>query len=453
MYKVYNLCQDNLSGILLAMGYGKKGIMFAYLLSITRFERSVLLYMIAWSMIGFIHIGINTVLANLYIIELGFDFSFVGTLNGSGLFVWALCALPAGLLSPRFGLRNSMVAGFAVIALGLTSFMCVTLLPISAWAAALLVSNAAVWVGAALIAINGSPYLMAVVSESDRSKAFTLQSALVTLAAFLGSILAGIAPGFLLEQFPFVFDQAAAYRAVLWVGVPAYLGSAVLMWIARAEPPIIKAEQNQRKETAPLGLLIFLGIMFGIQIASENSIAMFANVYFASGLKMSGSLIGTVFASARILPFILSPLLPLIINRWGSGVTMTGSYVLIALCGVFLLFVPTVLAGAVGFILFNLIVHFATTARGLFGQESVQPHWRTSVAAVTTISMAGGGSLVGFMGGRLIEAAGFRALFLSSTVLSLVAVALFASRHWLGYKITTTAEYKSVSAQDGVLSE
>jgi MFS transporter, DHA1 family, multidrug resistance protein len=427
--------------------------MFAYLLSITKFERCVWLYMIAWSMIGFIHIGINTVLVNLYIIELGFDYSFVGTLNGSGLFVWALFALPAGLLSPRFGLRNSMVAGFAVVALGFASFMCVTMLPYGAWGTALLVSNAVVWIGAALIAINGSPYLMAVVSEADRSKAFTLQSALVTLAAFLGSILAGIAPGFLMEQFPLVFDLAAAYRAVLWVGVPAYLGSSVLMLMARAEPPIIKAEENQRKESAPLGLLIFLGVMFGVQIASENSIAMFANVYFASGLNMSSSFIGTVFASARILPFILSPLLPLIINRWGAGITMTSSYVLIALCGIFILFVPTALAGAAGFILFNLIVHFATTARGLFGQESVQPRWRTAVAAVTTISMAGGGSLVGFMGGRLIDAAGFRALFLSSTVLSLLAVVLFASRHWLGYASAPAVATKSVSVQDVVLPE
>jgi MFS family permease len=89
-----------------------------------------------------------------------------------------------------------MVGGFAVVALGFAGFMCVTLLPYGAWGTALLVSNAIVWIGAALIAINGSPYLMAVVSEEERSKAFTLQSALVTLAAFLGSILAGIALAF-----------------------------------------------------------------------------------------------------------------------------------------------------------------------------------------------------------------------------------------------------------------
>jgi MFS transporter, DHA1 family, multidrug resistance protein len=427
--------------------------MLAYLVSITKFERTVWLYLVAWSMIGFIHLGINGVLINLYVIELGFDFSYLGTLNGSGLFFWALFALPAGLLSPRFGLRNSMVGGFAVIALGLAGFMSVTMMPKEAWGTALLVSNAIVWVGAALIAINGSPYLMAVVSEKERSKAFTLQAALVTLAAFLGSILAGLLPGFLLSQFPLAFDQSAAYRAALWIGVPAYFGSAVLMLMARQESPIIKAEENQRKESAPLALLIFLGIMFGVQIASENSIAMFANVYFATGLNMSDSLIGTVFAIARILPFILSPLLPLMINRWGSGRTMASSYVLIAVCGIFILLMPTALAGALGFILFNLIVHFAATARGLFGQESVQPRWRTAVAAVLTISMAGGGSVVGFLGGRVIDTAGFRALFLSSSVLSLVAVVLFASRHWLGYKIAPAAEPESISVQDAVLTE
>jgi hypothetical protein len=170
---------------------------------------------------------------------------------------------------------------------------------------------------------------------------------------------------------------AAAYRAALWIGVPAYLGSAVLMLMARPESPIIKAEENQRKESAPLGLLIFLGIMFGVQIASENSIAMFANVYFATGLNMSDSLIGTVFASPgycrlyshRCYRYDQS------LGVWNyhgkqlcADRSMRYLYPFHANC----------LAGALGFILFNLIVHFAQRHadcldRNLYSRAGVRP--------------------------------------------------------------------------------
>ncbi len=82
--------------------------------------------------------------------------------------------------------------------------------------------------------------------------------------------------------------------------------------------------------------------------------------------------------------------------------------------------------------MFNLAANFNGTARNLFGQESVQPRWRTSVTAVFTIAMAAGGSIVGFGAGRLIELAGFRGIFLSSAILALLGVFLYGIRRRLG---------------------
>jgi MFS family permease len=203
--------------------------MLSYLLSITKFDRSVLLYMLAWSMIGFVHLGIYLVLTNLYIIKLGFDLSYVGILNGSGQIIWAIFALPAGMIGARFGLRNSLVAGFAIVSFGMAGFLSIAWLPQPAWTAGLLLSNAFTWIGAAVVVVNGSPYLMAITPEKDRNKAFTLQAALFTLAAFVGSLMAGMLPDFFLGRFPGVVTEAAAYNTVLWLSVPAYLVSAVLL--------------------------------------------------------------------------------------------------------------------------------------------------------------------------------------------------------------------------------
>jgi MFS family permease len=268
---------------------------------------------------------------------------------------------------------------------------------------------------------------MEIAPEKDRNKAFTIQTALVALTAFLGSIAAGILPESLMRLFPGL-SEAGAFNSVLWLGVPAYLISVLLLLKTHALPTTVQEAKHALHGAAPLGLLIFLGVLFGLQIGSENAVGWFMNVYLAGDLKISNMQIGFIFAGARLLPFFFSPLQPLALNRWGSGKTMTFAYIILAACALLIAFFPSVGTAATGFILFSLAASFTSTARTLFGQELVQPRWRTAVAAVLTVSLAAGGSLAGFGAARLIPAAGFRGLFLGSAVLSLLIILLYAAR-------------------------
>lgn len=69
-----------------------------YLFSITHLDRSAILYVAAFSSVGFGYLGMTNVLGNLYLLGLGFDTAFIGTLTASGQIVWALTALPAGAI-------------------------------------------------------------------------------------------------------------------------------------------------------------------------------------------------------------------------------------------------------------------------------------------------------------------------------------------------------------------
>ena len=161
-----------------------------YILSITKLDRSVLLNIFAYGMIGFIFVGIQGVLNNLYLIELNLDLSFIGSLAASGMLIWAVFSLPAGMIGARFGTRTAVIAGFVLVSVGLMLYLSVARLPRPLWETGFYLTNALTYVGAPLIAVNGTPYLMAVAPERERNAAFTLLGALMAFTAFFGSLMA-----------------------------------------------------------------------------------------------------------------------------------------------------------------------------------------------------------------------------------------------------------------------
>lgn len=169
------------------------------MLSITKLDRSVLLNIFAYGMVGFIFVGIQGVLTNLYLIELGLDLSFIGSLTASGMLIWAILSLPTGMIGARFGTRAAVIAGFVLVSVGLTLYLSVARLPPPLWETGFYLTNALIFIGAPLVAVNGIPYLMGVAPEHERNAAFTLLGALNAIAAFSGSLVAGFLPGVLIR--------------------------------------------------------------------------------------------------------------------------------------------------------------------------------------------------------------------------------------------------------------
>lgn len=402
--------------------------MVAYFLSITRINRSALLYIFAFSAVSFAYIGIASVLGNLYILGLGFDTAFLGTMTAAGQIVWALTALPAGEIGARFGLRGSIIAGYLLIVLFYMLYLNIPLLPNDLWAAGLMISNLGLWAAVSLLSVNGVPYLMAVTGKEERNKAFAFQAAVAPVAAFAGSLVGGFLPAYLVQRTGGAMTETTAYRVTLMIATTAYIASALLTLKARPVPSLIQSAKEAARKAAPVGLLVFLGVLFGLQVASEGALMTYLNVYFAEEMLLSTSLIGMIFAVVRLMPFFLSPLLPLALNRRGSGFTMNSAYVLVAISALVIASFHTWVVAGLAFLLASIASSFAMPARSLFGQQSVQPRWRTTVNAVSTISLAAGSALAVYIGGRVISQAGFFQMFLLSAVLALASVGLYIIR-------------------------
>ena len=185
----------------------------SYLPTMRSLQRQVWLYFAVMALTGFtVDGGIFSVVFNLFLLRLGYGPEFVGQINSAGLFAFALCSLPSGTLGVWLGNRRAMIVGMALMmvscfALALSEF--VTGTTQTYWLLGFyIVFHSSI----AILFVNTAPFLMAVTQETHRSHAFALQSAMLSSAAFAGSLIGGLLPGFFARQMELPLDAATPYR-------------------------------------------------------------------------------------------------------------------------------------------------------------------------------------------------------------------------------------------------
>ena len=183
---------------------------------IRNFSPSVLYYTLALSAVGFAYFGVSAVIYNLFLLRLGFSPELIGQVNGIGQLAWATAALPASLLG-RLGLRKIVVWGNLIIALGYTLLLLVNRTPETWQVTWLFAMNIMIWVGAALITVNGLPLLFSASSPHERHHAIAVSNAGSSIFAILGSMTAGLLPGLLSRLISTDLAQPGPYQLTFWL--------------------------------------------------------------------------------------------------------------------------------------------------------------------------------------------------------------------------------------------
>jgi predicted MFS family arabinose efflux permease len=398
--------------------------MASYLRIIRGFSPSVRYYILASASGGFAYFGIFTVLYNLFLLRLGYSIGLIGQVNGVGQLCWALLALPASWLGRRIGLRNAQVTSSLIIATGYVLFLLVEMLPEPGRIAWLFATTILVWAGAALLTVNGLPYLVGITQPGERSHALAVTNSVSALAAVAGSLVAGFLPAQIASLIGAAPENPAPYRLTLWLA-PIFFALAAFFF-SRMRPSELMESKSENLSTskAPLLIFLFFGVIIFFQTASEGAVRAFFNIYLDQNLGMPIAQIGTLFALAGLLPIFGSLLMPLLVARVGSGgafvLTGLGSAVFLMLLGL----IPHPLAAAFGFAAFNLIASLIGAVRGILSQEIVQPLWRTATSAILIMGLAFGWASMALLGSVLIETVKFSGLMLLSTGCALVSISL-----------------------------
>lgn len=385
---------------------------------------------------GFAIDGVYTVLLNLYLLRLGYGTELIGLVNAAGLLAFALTSLPAGILGSQFSVTRLMKSGALMALVGAILLPMVESLP-AEWRQFWLVFNYVLMLaGFAFFFVNGAPYLMNRVETQQKTQAFALKSAHLSLAAFAGSLVGGLLPEWIVGVSDWTLAHPAPFRLTLHL-VAVVLGAACLLMLRirpLAQTPDAVRQGEPSSNTQPdrahwtMSFLVLVAVMTLIrlfQVAGSATAIVYFNVYMDTRLQVSAGVIGGIAAIGRLIGVPLILAVPLMVRRWGDIKVIIWGSAVTALCLLPLALVEHWLAAAIGFIGISATMYVRYTAFVVYILDQV-PKVQQSIMAGTGEMAAGFAfALMAMGGGIVLTLFSFRDLFLLGAALSLVGTLTF----------------------------
>ena len=421
-----------------------------YLSMLRLFSRELRLFLIGSALVALAWDGMRAVILNLYLLRLGYGPAFVGLLSAVGAFAFALFCLVAGTMGTRWGSRTMLVTGLGLMAAGFCLLPMAESLAFGLRAGWLLGTTILTYLGLALYLVNGLPFMMGATSIRERNHAFSFHSALLPLAAFGGSLLAGVVPGILASLFDLPLTEPAPYRYTLWLAALLLLPAVPVLVTARSagrlkvQTPTLESNETGSAR-APLGLILIVVLFMALRFGGRGPIVNFFNVYLDDGLRVSTALIGLLSASALLISVPGALLAPLIVARWGNSRTIVWGMVGMALCMLPLILSPHWPVAGLAYVGSSAMFSLTVGPLRLFSQELVAPRWQATMASAFMLGSGLAFATLSLAGGYIIVSLGYRTLFLTATAMVAAATILF----WFYFRIPRGEMAHPVLPQSG----
>jgi MFS family permease len=397
-------------------------------------------YFVAVALVGFaIDGGIYSVLLNLLLVRLEYGPEQIGLINAAGTLTFGLACLPAGVIGARWGSRQIMLLGLGLVAAGSLLLPLADMLPPAGRLAWLLAQMCVLYFGLALYFVNTAPFLMEAIRPEQRTQFFSLQTALLALASFVGSLSGGFLPNLAAALLGIAPAQPAPYRYGLLVAGLAILPAMLAIHSARpaavqhADLPAPVLDAVPQSARALGRLLLMIVIVRMLQIAGLAAVTTFFNVYLDSQLLVSTAWIGLLLAFGRLSGIPAALATGPLTRRFGNR-----SVVIAVSIGTALSILPIALVphwGAAGLSLIGVLCFSGIRypASIVYFLELVPPAQRATVSGMTEMAAGICFTAMTFGGGYLIATLGYRSLFLLGAALTGLSALVF----WRSFRPST----------------
>lgn len=380
-------------------------------------------YIISWSIVSLAQAGFTAVLFNLYLQRMGLSKAEIGAFLGAGSLVLGISAMPAGYIGARITPRRAFTIGLAIPVPGWILVLLVPLLPEAIRLAAMYAGWITVYLGTALYLVNGAPYGYQITNERNRIFIISFQQFIQGVMGAGGSLVAGVMPGLLMGIAGNTLSTLASYQIVLFLVPALYAVASFSMW---RTPPVVGVPAPSGRPDGPLqptfptGVFVYFFSIVMLMATASVGFNSFFNL-FLNDLGYSTGQIGSWMGITQIMPFLSAGTVPLLNRRLNlAGLFGLGSLIL---SGFVLLLSfdhqPGVIFICLAMCGYALAIY--NNVRQMYGQQLVDPRWRTYMSAGSSIGLALGGALIATVGGAVIDTSGFPVLFRISSAAALAS--------------------------------
>ena len=405
----------------------------SYVEAVRGFSRNARLFLLTLGLATLIIDGVYAVVFNLFLLRLGYDAAFVGTINSAGLLTFALASLPAGEIGKRWGSRRGMLVGLLIVFVAGSALPFAGLILPASQTGWLLTCYVILFLGYSLFFVNGVPFLMGATTTAQRNHAFSAQTAIFSLAAFTGGLLGGLLPPLFARILGVDAAAAAPYRVPLMVAALLLLpGIWAAMRTTQNRPPVrprsrVKLLQRLTTLDQPyLRLLLAVSVVRVLQVAGMASVNTFFNVYMDQSLAVPTAQIGGIAATARLISVPAALAVATLVTRWGQRRLVIGAGV-----GTFVALLPLALmpqwtAAATGFIGVTIFAAIRYPTFLVYSMEMVTEEQRPTMSGLSEMTAGVAFSGMALLGGYVITHFGYTAHFLIGAASVALGTLIFA---------------------------
>jgi MFS family permease len=393
-----------------------------YIQPIRTFNRDTRLFLWMTVINGIIFSGWQ-LFFNIYMLQSGFTRDFLGIVNSLPALTGLLLGIPAGRLSDRIGRKRALFIGITLSGLsylGQVMFKQPFII---------ILMSALAGVFFMLIVVSAAPLMMKLSDANNRTLLFSLNYGLQTIAGAVGSLFAGQLPAFFGSLLHVGATSATAYQAVL-VTTVLFGTTALIPLSMMREPKAIQAtpEAGLQPSSLRLGLT-----RLTVKLATPNFLIgmgaailiPYMNVFFKDRFAISDSVLGLLFSLSSLFIGIGTLIGPRLTARLGGKIrtvafTQLSSVVFMLMIG----FVPSLWIAGFAFLMRAALMNMSAPLYSAFCMEQTPESQQGLTNSILNIAWQIGWSVGPYLSGVVQEQYGFTPLFISTTLLYLIAIAI-----------------------------
>jgi len=370
------------------------------------------------SLLIWIGASMFALLLNLYFKELGFSEAYIGKVLSIGAVASVILAVPMGLIIGRFTFKSVLTFSVGVIAVGYAVQV------ITGNRETILIAAFVGGLGTTIFRVATAPFFMRHSNEKERMYLFSMNFAISTAGAFVGSLVGGFLPRLFSVISANSYEQ---YRFSLLVAALIIAFSSLPFFSIVEEKPDRRSHSEflanlRHTDWGLIGRFCLPAFIVGI---GAGLIIPFLNLYFKDLFGASAETIGILFAVLQCFMTAGTLMGPLLVHRMGMVrslvVTQMASIPFMVILCVSRYF-PMVVAS---FLLRGALMNMNQPLSTNFAMESVRKEEHAVTNSLLLLAWTGSWAVSVRIGGILIERYSYTPSFVVAIILYILASALY----------------------------